>query len=56
MGCLAVAPSAADVAFAKLDLDGDGHISRDEFAELYVDYFTTEDPEAPARYFWGPMT
>jgi len=54
LDCLSVAPSDADAAFAKMDLDGDGHISREEFAQLYLEYFTTEDPDAPASAFWGP--
>lgn len=42
-------------AFAKLDLDGDGYISAAEFTRLYLEFFTSEDPEAPGNWFWGPL-
>ncbi len=47
--------AAADQAFARLDLDGDGYISGDEFTRLYLEFFSSEDPEAPGNWFWGPF-
>jgi Ca2+-binding EF-hand superfamily protein len=41
-------------AFARLDLNGDGTISKEEFERLYLEFFTSEDPEAPGSAFWGP--
>ena len=40
-------------AAALFDADDSGMISLDEFARLYVDFFLSEDPDAPASWFWG---
>ena len=56
MASISVDAGAADEAFARLDLDGDGHISHDEFTQLYLEFFTSDDPEAPGSSFWGPFT
>jgi len=43
----------ADESFDRIDADDSGMISLDEFARLYVDFFLSEDPDAPASWFWG---
>lgn len=55
MASVLVDAAVADASFAQLDLNGDGHISRDEFTGLYVEFFTSDDPEAPGSHFWGPF-
>jgi len=55
MASVSIDAAAADEAFERLDLDGDGVISKDEFARLYLEFFTSEDPEAPGSWFWGPV-
>jgi hypothetical protein len=55
LAALLVDAPAADQAFAKLDLDGDGYISGEEFTQLYLEFFASEDPDAPGNWFWGPF-
>jgi hypothetical protein len=40
--------------FAKLDLNGDGRISREEFTRLCTDFFLGDDPQAPGNWLFGP--
>lgn len=40
-------------AFECMDLNKDGSISRDEYAKIRSDYFTSEDPEDPSKWFYG---
>lgn len=42
-------------AFAKLDLNGDGVITKDEFVYLFRDYCGNEDPEAPSNWLLGSV-
>ena len=46
----------ADTAgiFPQLDLDSDGTISRDEFLQLWHDFWTGDDESSPARLVFGP--
>jgi len=53
LASLCVGPVWADEAFDRIDADDSGIISLDEFARLYVDFFLSEDPDAPASWFWG---
>ena len=39
--------------FESMDINQDGSISRDEYAKLRSDYFTSEDPEDPSKWFYG---
>ena len=48
-------PSVADETFAKLDTDGDGHLTRDEWEQLFLDFFLSDDPDAPGSWLWGPF-
>jgi Ca2+-binding EF-hand superfamily protein len=41
--------------FPRLDLDGDGFISRVELLELVRQWFTSSDPTAPGNQLWGPI-
>jgi hypothetical protein len=43
----------ASRAFRHLDRDGDGFISRDEFAQALYDYFHSDDRSAPGNWFFG---
>ncbi len=48
-------PSVADETFAKLDTDGDGRLTRDEWDQLFLDFFLSDDPDAPGSWLWGPF-
>ncbi|MFI1942777.1 EF-hand domain-containing protein [Streptomyces virginiae] len=52
---LGVAPEHSGPAFAILDLDGDGVISHDEYRTAIVDFYLSDDPEAPGNYLLGPI-
>jgi hypothetical protein len=30
-------------------------ISADEFTQLYLEFFGSEDPDTPGNWFWGPF-
>ena len=45
----------ADRAFARLDLNGDGSISREETMAHLRDFFYSNDPNAPGNLFFGPL-
>jgi Ca2+-binding EF-hand superfamily protein len=51
---LGVAPEHSTPAFAMLDLDGDGVISHDEYRTAIVDFYLSNDPNAPGNYLLGP--
>jgi len=46
----------ADDVFAKLESDGSGYISKDEFAAHHRDFFSSDDPNAPGNWFYGPIS
>ena len=46
--------SLKDEVFTKLDLNGDGHLSKQEVLKLVHDYFYSDDPEAPGNWILGP--
>jgi Ca2+-binding EF-hand superfamily protein len=44
----------ADETFARLDLDGDGRITREEFSSLFMEFVDSEDEDAPGNWLFGP--
>ncbi len=47
--------AVAEETFARLDLNSDGHISKDEGLELLHQFFYNNDPETPGNLFFGPF-
>jgi Ca2+-binding EF-hand superfamily protein len=50
-----VDPAIADEVFPRLDGNGDGRITSSEFEQLYLEYFLSDDADAPGSSFWGPF-
>ncbi|CCH33829.1 EF-hand domain-containing protein [Actinosynnema sp. NPDC047251] len=46
--------STGDV-FARLDVNGDGHISKGEFARHWVEFWAGDDEDAPGTYVFGEV-
>ncbi len=46
-------PDATGAIFSRLDADGDGRIPRDDFIAVSLDFFLTENPQAPANWMFG---
>jgi Ca2+-binding EF-hand superfamily protein len=42
-----------DEVFPLLDLDGDGHISREEFTALWTEFWAGDDPDSPGTWVFG---
>ncbi|XP_047538117.1 sarcoplasmic calcium-binding protein [Vanessa atalanta] len=53
--CLGLDNEHAAVAFAVIDVNGDGKLSLKEFVKLGKDFFTTEDESRVSKMFWGPL-
>lgn len=47
--------AVAEETFTRLDLNSDGHISKDEGLELLRQFFYDNDPETPGNLFFGPF-
>jgi Ca2+-binding EF-hand superfamily protein len=47
------ADTPTDDVFAHLDLDGDGRLSRDEFAGHWLEFWAGDDPAAPGSWVFG---
>jgi juvenile hormone diol kinase len=50
-----VETSWSEKVFSRLDLNGDRHLSRQEFEQHHWAFFTSDDPESPGNWFYGPL-
>ncbi|MEV6908574.1 EF-hand domain-containing protein [Amycolatopsis sp. NPDC051071] len=48
-------PTDTDTTFPALDSDGDGKLSREEFAVLWLEFWAGDDAEAPGTLVFGPL-
>lgn len=48
-----VTEEVATKTFPKLDSNGDGRISKEEFVELIKQFHMSDDPDAPGNLFFG---
>src|SRR5262245_10269646 len=46
-------PTDTDEIFGELDLDGDGHVSLDEFIVLWTEFWAGDDPNAAGTWVFG---
>ncbi|XP_060811606.1 sarcoplasmic calcium-binding protein [Bombus pascuorum] len=53
--CLGLTHDDAVISFSHIDINDDGKISFEEFITLGREFFLTEDPTKPSKYFWGPL-
>ena len=54
MGFLGRSSEDAQGAFARLDTDGDGRVSKEEFVELVRMWWATDDESSPGNWIFGP--
>jgi len=52
---LGIPPSTSSEAFKRLDRNGDGQISREEFNQALSEYYLSADPNAPGNWLLGPV-
>jgi len=45
--------AGAEEVFPRLDLDGDGYLSRAEFRELWAGFWRGDDPASPSQWVFG---
>jgi juvenile hormone diol kinase len=48
-------PDLADDVFARLDVDGDGQLSKEELLQHVYDLHCSNDPAAPGNWILGPF-
>lgn len=46
-------PVDTEAVFHRLDLDGDGYLSRDEFTAFWVEFWAGDDPTSPGTWVFG---
>jgi Ca2+-binding EF-hand superfamily protein len=46
-------PTDTDEVFPLLDLDGDGHLSEEEFIALWTEFWAGDNPNAPGTWVFG---
>jgi Ca2+-binding EF-hand superfamily protein len=47
------APTDTDEIFPLLDLDGDGHVSEEEFVQLWTEFWAGDNPNAAGTWVFG---
>jgi Ca2+-binding EF-hand superfamily protein len=52
---LGLPPDSLNEAFTALDTDGDGHLSRTEIRTAVDEYYTSEEPDTPGNWLFGPF-
>ncbi|HSV67879.1 MAG TPA: EF-hand domain-containing protein [Mycobacteriales bacterium] len=53
---LGIPPEHSTAAFHLLDRNGDGEISHDEFRTAIVEFYLSDDPNAPGNWLLGPTS
>ncbi len=52
---MSITPDEARESFARLDRDGDGYVTREEIFQAVVEYYFSDDPEAPGNWLIGQL-
>lgn len=52
---LGIDPTHSSDAFHRLDRDGDGKISHEEFRAAITEFYLSDDEDAPGNWLLGPM-
>lgn len=47
--------AVADQVFGAMDVNSDGTLSKEEFAEFGKNFFLNQDKNDPSRLFFGPL-
>ena len=53
--CIGVGKEHAKASFDAIDANHDGKISRDEFANAFIEFLCNNDPAHPSTLFFGPL-
>jgi len=52
---LGIHPTHSSEAFRRLDRDGDGKLSHEEFRDAIIEFYLSEDDNAPGNWLLGPI-